>query len=93
GNKSLANEQLKSIVDYTNEMIEHSIPDHYLGLMALKISGKEDEAEALLSRINSNTEIDSEVKQWINDQYKNAGSATNETKYSVLTQIANLYNE
>ncbi|MCK5369285.1 MAG: hypothetical protein KAQ62_12060, partial [Cyclobacteriaceae bacterium] len=94
GNKSLANEQLKSIVDYTNEMIERSSPDHYLGLMALKVSGKEDEAETLLSRINNNTEIDSSVKEWINDQYKNEGSNASSQdsaadKYRLLTRIGN----
>jgi hypothetical protein len=82
-----------NIVDYTMETIDLPSPEHYLGLMALKVSGKDDEADALLSRINNNSEIDSEVKQWINDQYKNSNSASSEAKYSLLTQIANLYNE
>ena len=90
GDKSMGDEQLKNIVDYTNKMIARSTPDHLLGLLALKESGKEDEGDALLSKINSNTEFNSEVKQWINDQYKNVGSGADEAKYSLLIQIANL---
>ena len=93
GNKSLVDEQMGNIINYTKETIDLPSPEHYLGLMALKVSGKEQEADALLSRINNNSEIDNEVKQWINDQYMNLNSVANEAKFSVLVQIANLYNE
>jgi len=89
GKKALADEQLENIIDYTKKMIDKSRPDHYLGLITLKMIGKENEAEALLLQINNSSEFDSEVKKWINDQYKNPGSKT-EAKYSLLTQIANL---
>ncbi len=92
GNKTLADEQLKNIIDYTRKTMDKSRPDHYLGLVALTISGKEDEAEAMLLQINNSQGIDSDVKQWINDEYKNPGSKT-EAKYSLLTRIANLVND
>ena len=92
GNKPLADKQLKNIIDYTRKTIDKSRADHYLGLMALKISGKENEAEALLLQINNSPEFDSDVKQWINDQYKNPGNET-DAKYSLLTQIADVVND
>lgn len=107
GNKPLANEQLESIIDYTWKTVDQSRPDHYhyirktkdrmpihyLGLMALKVSGKEDEAEDLLSRINDNMGIDRDVKQWINDQYKNGGSGANDPKYGLLIQVAGAFDK
>jgi len=103
GKKSLANEKLKNIIDYTVKTLDNSapehylglllqdnpIPNHYLGLMALKVIGKEDDAEVLLSRINNSPIIERNVKQWINNQYKNMGDDSNK----LLTQIANIFNE
>ncbi|MCD6598666.1 MAG: hypothetical protein J7L04_13315, partial [Bacteroidales bacterium] len=112
GNKSLANEQLENIIDYTWKTIDQSKPDHYhfipttidrmpdyyLGLMALKYSGKEDEAEALLQQINNSPEFSSHAKQWINDRYQNVDndSLTKEIDTEnnrLLIQVANIFNE
>lgn len=90
GNKPLADEQLKNIIDYTRKTIDKSRPDHYLGLIALKISGKDSEAKALLAQINNSPEFDSDVKQWITEQYNNSGHEA-ETKYRLLVRIANLF--
>lgn len=112
GNKPLANEQLENIIDYTWRKIDQSKPDHYhfipttvdrmpdyyLGLMALKFSGKGDEAEALLHQINNSPEFDSDAKKWITDRYNNVdnGSLTKETDSAntrLLIQVVSIFNE
>ncbi len=90
---SLKDKQLTSMVNYTNEMIERSDPDHLLGLMALKVSGKEDEADALMSKINNSSQIDSDVKKWINDQYENVGNGNDTDKYNLLVQVAKVFSK
>jgi hypothetical protein len=59
-------------------------------LNALKISGKENEAEALLSQINKSKGISINLKQWITEQYKNSGHEA-ETKYPLLVRIVSLF--
>ncbi|MEN8226743.1 MAG: DUF5107 domain-containing protein [Bacteroidota bacterium] len=112
GNKSLSNKHLENIIDYTRNTIDRSKPDHYhfipetidrmpeyyLGLMALKISGQEDEAEALLLQINNSPQFDSNAKQWINDLYNNMDidSSTKEAytaNMKLSIQVANIFNE
>ena len=98
GNKPLADEQLKNIIDYTHKTIDQSRPNHYLGLMALKLSGKEGEAEALLLQINNSPEFDSDMKQWINVQYKNVDNKSfskekDAANNKLLIQVANIFNE
>ena len=112
GKKSLSEEHLSNIVDYTWKTINQSkpvhyhfipktidrMPEYYLGLMALKISGKEDEAGALLLQINNSWEFDSDAKQWINDLYKNVDidSLTKDAytaNMRLSIQVANIFNE
>lgn len=98
GQELLVNEHLDNIVDYTVTTIDSSSPDHYLGLHALKVRGKEDEAGDLLIRINNSQGINGDLKQWINNQYYDVVSETstqeiNRINYPLLIRIANLFYE
>jgi hypothetical protein len=90
-----AEKNLDRIINYTKENLEISTPEHYLGLIALKLQDKSDEAEALLNRINNSKDIDQEVKNMINNLYLNQDEDlslkdTQKSDYGLLSQISKL---
>jgi tetratricopeptide (TPR) repeat protein len=98
GQESQTEKYLNHIVDYTEATIDSSNPDHYLGLLTLKIRGDEDDAITLLNRINNSQNFDKDLKQWINNQYNNEAinlsiQGEEKSEYILLTQIANLFFE
>jgi tetratricopeptide (TPR) repeat protein len=98
GQELLVKEHLDNIVNYTLETLDRSSPDHYLGLQALKVRGKDDEAEDLLIRINNSQCINVDLKQWMNSRYYDAVIETstqgiNMENYQLMIRIVNLYYE
>ncbi len=98
GNSALADEQLQHVVDYTRKTTERSVPDHYLGLLALKHLGKAGEADALLQQINDSPTFNSDTKQWINDRYRHVDRTAqarerDSENMKLVMQVASIFDE
>lgn len=91
-----ADSYFDSIIAYTQQTIDRPSPDHYLGLMALKLTSNETEAKDLLTKINNRMEFDSNYKIWITDIFRSEGNDystqnSDENDYKLIARIANIF--
>ena len=92
GVKEKANGQLDQIIEYTRKTIAQPRPEHIFGLMALKNTGKKEEADALLSEIDKSDKYSEDLKRWIDEQYKDPGNQHG-SRFGLLSEILRVTGE
>jgi tetratricopeptide (TPR) repeat protein len=100
GDKEKYDEYLQQVINYTENRSHSAQPENLLGLVALNLAGKPDQADVLYQKIVSNRELSEKYRQWLSDRYKASANpgASNQAEegspeYTLATQISGIFKE
>jgi tetratricopeptide (TPR) repeat protein len=101
GEQDLYNKYMQKVIDYTAKSIDSSRPENLLGLIALRLTGKSEQADALYQKIVSNADLSEQYRQWMASQFDAVDDQSTPvevpdkefSEYSLTSQISTVFQD